>query len=154
MTPKQNPSPMSVKMETMLVVRVAGHTHRLTLEKARDLHTMLSKYLAGSAQTAEAEKIRRVQACVIEHFGLNRQTFMSRAQDQTYSWPRQIAMYLAREFAPTLNLTEIGNEFCREHTTISYGLKEVNARMSTIPKAKQEVETIRAKLMTNGHSIA
>jgi chromosomal replication initiator protein len=152
MTAKQNPSPMSVKMETMLVIRIAGTKHRLTLEKARDLHAMLSKYLAGNAQTEEAEKVKLVQACVIKHFGLNRQTFMSRAQDQTYSWPRQIAMYLARELAPTLNLTEIGNEFCREHTTVSYGLKEVDARMSTNPKAKLEVEAIRAKLVNNGHT--
>lgn len=141
-----NPEPMSVKMETTFVIRIASCNHRLTLEKVRLLHSLLGRYILGNEQSDGADKARTIQACVVEHFGLHQGTFMSAARDETYSWPRHLAIFLTREMLPELSTTIVGNLFQRERSTISYAEKEVRDRMAAYPQAKQDVDAIRAKL--------
>lgn len=144
---------LSVRMETLLVIRIGGCTHRLTLDRARDLNMLLSKFLKAKAQTAEAKKVRAIQECVMEHYGLNCETFASVARDETYAWPRQVAMFLSREMVPALSRTEIGNEFGRDSSTVSHAVNRVSDRMSVCPKSKSDVEALRRKLSSNGHNI-
>ncbi len=141
-----NERAMSVRMETVLVIKIAGHTHRLTLEKARDLNAMLSKYLSGNAQSEEARKVKSIQEHVVKHFGLHPDTFASTARDDGYSWPRHIAMFLSREMVPAITTTELANCFCRERSTIQYALKSVANRMAESAKHKNEVEAMRREI--------
>lgn len=146
-------SDLSVRVETLLVVKIGNHTHRLTLEKARRLSVMLSKYISGNAMCADVEKVRKIKSCVVEHFGLNADVFDSEVRDEAYSWPRHAAMLLSREFAPALTFTALGNEFRREHSTINHGIKAARNRIESDAKAKREFESLRHKLTTNDHNI-
>lgn len=141
---------MSVTMQSVLIVKIAGKSHRLTMEKARDLHSSLCKFLSGTVQTGGAKRVREIQRCTIEHFGLTGEMFVSRARHECYAWPRFIAMSLAREMVPELTLTEIGNEFGREHSLIRYAVKEVANRLTAYPEKRKDVDAIRAKLNGGG----
>lgn len=141
------PSAMSVHMETSLIINIEGLNHRLTLEKARDLHEKLGQFISANAQSKETQKIK---ACVVEHFGLNAGTFSGRCRRETYAWPRMIAMFLSWEMRVSrITLTELGREFGRNHTTVMYNIRRIKELIEMYPEKRKDVEAIRAKL--NGH---
>lgn len=141
---------MSVKMETKLVVKIAGCTHKLTMEKANELYERIGAFIRGNAHCEDAKLVRNIQACVVKHFGLNAHTFAGRYRHQTYAWPKMIAMFLARDLTTRMSLSDIGNEFGRDHGTILYAIRQTANRIENEPAKRADVEAIRAKLNGNG----
>lgn len=72
--------------------------------------------------TEPAPKIADIQAAVAAHFRIKLADMTSPRRARCVARPRQIAMYLSREFT-TASLPGIGRAFgYRDHTTIMHGI--------------------------------
>ena len=88
------------------------------------------------ARRARQLSIEQIQRTVAKYYNIKYTDMLSPRRNRTIARPRQMAMFLAREFTKH-SLWEIGNEFSgRDHTTVLYAcrqietLKEENADMA------------------------
>jgi chromosomal replication initiator protein len=87
-----------------------------------------------------------IQDVVAEVFGLTRDELLSPARTARIAWPRQVAMYLAREHTRE-TLPAIGAHFGgRDHSTVVHACKRAASRIGTDPEAYDAVATITARL--------
>ena len=75
--------------------------------------------------------VAEIQAATCELFGLSSQELLSSSRAARVAWPRQIAMYLAREITGQ-SLLSIGQEFGgRDHTTVLHACRRASAKISS-----------------------
>jgi hypothetical protein len=90
--------------------------------------------------------IRRIQAAVARHFGIQLPEMWSARRSREVARPRQVAMYLARELTP-MSLPCIGNRFGkRDHTTVMHAIKTVERLVATDPEFAADVAVLREEL--------
>ncbi|UUY06391.1 hypothetical protein LRS13_03900 [Svornostia abyssi] len=98
---------------------------------------------AGAALTVE-----HIQDVTCEAFGVTRDDLLSTSRAASVAWPRQVAMYLAREHT-TESLPSIGRSFGgRNHTTVMHACKRTSERMASDPEAYETVRALTARLCT------
>jgi chromosomal replication initiator protein len=86
--------------------------------------------------------IGEIQAAVGEHFGLSADELLSATRTQRVAWPRQLAMYLARELTGE-SLPAIGREFGgRDHTTVLHAWRRTTARIASDAPSRLAVEKL------------
>jgi len=79
--------------------------------------------------------IQTIQSEVCRYFNISKSQLVGNKRSQSVVYPRQIAMYLARELTD-LSLPKIGEEFGgRDHTTVMYA----NTKISKIINTQREV---------------
>lgn len=87
-----------------------------------------------------------IQDTVAVSYGINPRLMRMPARDRFASWPRQVAMYLARELT-NKSLANIGQIFGhRDHTTVIYAISQVEKRMAADPLYRADVEALREAL--------
>ena len=87
-----------------------------------------------------------IQKKVAEHFDVRVADMTSRRRPQNIAFPRQIAMYLARELTKS-SLSEIGEAFGgRDHGTVLHAHRLVQERMRTEEKIRQTVSFLESHL--------
>ncbi|HEY2142330.1 MAG TPA: chromosomal replication initiator protein DnaA [Solirubrobacteraceae bacterium] len=125
------------------VVAFSSLTGRsLTAELAREVLDSLYPRTTTGARTA-ARSITEIQAAACEHFGLSTEELLSSARAPRIAWPRQVAMYLARELTDE-SLPAIGRHFGgRDHTTILHACRRTSARIAEDPLAREAVEKLQ-----------
>ena len=102
----------------------------------------------GGHQSARTPTVTEVQKLTCEAFGLTREELLSSSRATRVSWPRQVAMYLAREHTGA-SLPSIGAEFGgRGHTTVLHACRRTAERVAADPEASQTVRELRARLST------
>jgi chromosomal replication initiator protein len=124
------------------VVAFSSLTNRpLTADLAREvLRTLYPR--APSASPAKPSSVLEIQAAVGEHFGLAPGELLSSARAPRISWPRQVAMYLARELTGE-SLPAIGRHFGgRDHTTVLHACRRTAARIAADEQARKAVEEL------------
>jgi chromosomal replication initiator protein len=90
--------------------------------------------------------VPRIQAIVCEAFSLTREELISTDRSARISWPRQVAMYLARQHTAE-TLPAIGAQFGgRQHTTVMHAVKATTRRISTDREAYDLVHNLAARL--------
>jgi chromosomal replication initiator protein len=95
-----------------------------------------------AAATPKPSSIAEIQAAVGEHFGLTPGELLSSARTPRISWPRQVAMYLARELTGE-SLPAIGKHFGgRDHTTVLHACRRTAARLADDKHAREAVEKL------------
>jgi chromosomal replication initiator protein len=100
----------------------------------------------GRGATAGPPSVQRIQDVVAEVFGLTRDELLSPTRTARVAWPRQVAMYLAREHTHE-TLPAIGAHFGgRDHSTVLHACKRAASRIGTDPDAYDAVATITARL--------
>ncbi len=83
-----------------------------------------------------------IQRCVAEEFGISLQDLKTKRRNKNIVVPRQIAMYLSREFTE-MSLPEIGSFFGgKDHTTVLHSCKKIKAELSTKPPLKEKIDRI------------
>ncbi|HEX3452034.1 MAG TPA: chromosomal replication initiator protein DnaA [Solirubrobacteraceae bacterium] len=103
------------------------------------LDTLYPRKPAGHARRCSASEI---QAAVCEHFGLSPGDLLSNSRTARVAWPRQLAMYLARELTGQ-SLPTIGREFGgRDHTTVMYACRRAARRLEGDSDARAAVEKL------------
>ncbi len=132
------------------VVAFSSLTGRpLTAELAREVLDTLYPRSAASATSLPAS-IAQIQAAVGEHFGLSPAELLSTARTARISWPRQVAMYLARELTGE-SLPAIGRQFGgRDHTTVLHAWRRTAARIADDGDARQAVDKLCRNLTGRG----
>jgi chromosomal replication initiator protein len=116
-------------------------TAELAVEVLDKLYPRPPSHAGGGAGS-----IAEIQAAVGTHFGLSPQELLSTSRSARVAWPRQLAMYLARELTEE-SLPAIGRHFGgRDHTTVMYACRRASARIDDDASVREAVEKLRATL--------
>jgi chromosomal replication initiator protein len=94
------------------------------------------------SEQAGRHSIGEIQAAACEHFGLSPGELLSSGRTARLAWPRQVAMYLAREMTGE-SLPAIGRQFGgRDHTTVLHAWRRTSARIASDEASRQAVEKL------------
>jgi chromosomal replication initiator protein len=97
---------------------------------------------AAQAERRSPRSVADIQAAACEHFGLSSDELLSSARTARIAWPRQVAMYLARELTGE-SLPAIGRHFGgRDHTTVLHAWRRTTARMAADEASREAVEKL------------
>src|SRR6266404_3271791 len=90
--------------------------------------------------------IEQIQRKVAEHFDVRLADMTSKRRPASIAFPRQVAMYLARELTKS-SLNEIGDAFGgRDHGTVLHACKLVKRRMKEQDNIRQTISFIDSSL--------
>jgi chromosomal replication initiator protein len=113
---------------------------------ADEVLTQLYGRAAARAAAAGPPSIERIQELVAEAFDVTREELLSPSRAARVAWPRQVAMYLAREHTHE-TLPAIGRSFGgRDHSTVLHACKRAADRIGSDPDAYDAVTSIAARL--------
>jgi chromosomal replication initiator protein len=88
----------------------------------------------------------RILAVVSEAFGVRPEALCSRRRTHSVALPRQVAMYLLRQFTE-LSLAEVGSLFGgRDHTTVIYACEKIATRMGLEPSFSDKLNGLISTL--------
>jgi chromosomal replication initiator protein len=100
---------------------------------------VLKNFLKSPDRIVTVEQIQKV---VADHFGIPEEAMKVKKRTSTLAYPRQIAMYLARELT-SISYTELGNRFGgRDHTTVMHACDKVTAARETDPELRQILQRL------------
>jgi chromosomal replication initiator protein len=92
--------------------------------------------------------VEDVQAAACDAFGISLEELVSASRSPRVTWPRQVAMYLARELTDQ-SLPAIGRAFGdRDHTTVMHACKRTAERMAGDPAVFTAVRDLTERLQT------
>jgi chromosomal replication initiator protein len=90
--------------------------------------------------------LREIQEQVCTAFDVSLDQLLSASRTATVAWPRQVAMYLARELTDA-TLPAIGRAFGgRNHTTVLHAHRRTAERIASDPEAYDAVRRITLEL--------
>jgi chromosomal replication initiator protein len=94
----------------------------------------------------EQRSIAEIKAAACQQFGVSPEELISAGRTARLTWPRQVAMYLARELTQE-SLPAIGREFGgRDHTTVLHAWRRTSERISNNVASRTTVEDLRTRL--------
>ncbi|MBC7363066.1 MAG: chromosomal replication initiator protein DnaA [Candidatus Aminicenantes bacterium] len=109
---------------------------KIDLELAKEA---LKGLLDASANLITIEKIQKV---VSNHFKLKPSELKSKNNSPRVSFPRQIAMYLAKELTDN-SLPEIGKKFGgKHHTTVLHSIRKIEKLIKEDPEIHREINNL------------
>lgn len=90
--------------------------------------------------------IEAIQKAVSEYFNLEISDLNSKRRTRQLAYPRQIAMYLARELT-NASLPQIGEQFGgRDHTTVLHACDKISAALTEDPILAKIITELKSKL--------
>jgi chromosomal replication initiator protein len=90
--------------------------------------------------------IADIKAAACKQFGISSEELISSERTARLAWPRQVAMYLARELTQE-SLPAIGREFGgRDHTTVLHAWRRTGEKISSNVSLRVAVEELRTRL--------
>jgi len=125
------------------LVAIASLTHSpITLEMSEKA---INDIVSQKEQVISSESI---QETVCKYFNINIRDLKGSKRSNDIAYPRQIAMYLARELAG-LSFPKIGDDFGkRDHTTVMHAYNKIEHEMKQNTNTKLIVESVK-KLLLN-----
>ncbi len=129
------------------VVAFSSLTGRpLTVDLAREVLDGLYPASGSRPARREPRSVSEIQAAACRHFGLTTEELLSTARTARIAWPRQVAMYLARELTGE-SLPSIGRHFGgRDHTTVLHAWRRTTARIADDEASRKAVEKLCGEL--------
>jgi chromosomal replication initiator protein len=120
------------------VVAFSSLTGRpLTSQLAEEV--LASLYPRSATPGDSAHSVNDIQRATCELFGISREELLSTTRTARISWPRQLAMYLARELTDE-SLPAIGRHFGgRDHTTVMHACRRTTARITSDDASREAV---------------
>ena len=105
---------------------------------------ILKDFINDNKKSINVESIQNIVAV---YFNLNIQEMLSPRRSRSLARPRQIAMYLAKQYT-TSSLPEIGRKFSnRDHTTVIHAVKKIEELIKNNNEIKQNIGEIKKKLL-------
>ena len=90
--------------------------------------------------------IPTIQQKVCKHFGITLAEMKGKKRTKHIVIPRQVAMYLSREYT-TSSLPKIGKEFGgKDHTTVIHAHEKIQKLMKEDPDLKQDIADLEKQL--------
>jgi chromosomal replication initiator protein len=111
-------------------------------------HDLAADVLAGLYPELKprARSVREIQEQICDAFGISIEQLLSTTRAAPVAWPRQMAMYLARELTDQ-TLPAIGRAFGgRNHTTVLHACRRTAERIASDPEAYATVRRLTAEL--------
>jgi chromosomal replication initiator protein len=123
------------------VVAFSSLTGRpITAALAREV--LDSLYPSNAIRSQHEHTVSEIQLATCAHFELSSEELLSSARTARIAWPRQVAMYLARELTGE-SLPAIGRHFGgRDHTTVLHAWRRTSARIAADTAARESVENL------------
>ena len=115
-----------------------------TLTKREVDISLVNEALKDIFSTTRVRKIDvdLIKATVAEYFNMKIEDFESKKRTRQIAYPRQIAMYIARELTD-LSLPKIGEEFGgRDHTTVIHACEKISTEMLSDFDLKNKIDSI------------
>ena len=128
------------------LIRLLAHASLNNSEITLDF---TKRILSGIFGKIEKKKIdaEEIKSIVSSYFSISVEDIEGGKRSQDYTIPRQIAMYLIREFT-NLSLPQIGTLFGgRDHTTVIYSVDKIKRELKKDENLKAAVEEIRRMLI-------
>ena len=120
----------------------------------RDIHTPISfsdvERILGDSffhQYTRSVDFDMVVRAVESYFKISRAELLSEKRSKNITHPRQVAMFLIRRYTD-MSYPEIGDGFNKDHTSVMYADRQIQAKMVSEIKVKKEVEKI-AEILTS-----
>jgi chromosomal replication initiator protein len=127
------------------LLRVASFASISGKELTRDVIERLLKDILQE-EARHSVTIEQIQRRVAEHYDVRLADMTSKRRPANIAFPRQVAMYLARELTKA-SLNEIGDAFGgRDHGTVLHACKLVKKRMKEEDNVRQTVSFIDSSL--------
>jgi len=104
---------------------------------------ILKDFINSSSKLVTVESI---QTLVATHFNLNMQEMLSARRSRSLARPRQIAMYLSKQYT-TNSLPDIGRKFSnRDHTTVIHAVKKIDELIKNDNEIRQNITELKKKI--------
>ncbi|HSB18362.1 MAG TPA: chromosomal replication initiator protein DnaA [Bryobacteraceae bacterium] len=131
------------------LVRVVAYANLTRSPITGELASEILKELLPAA-AAKPVTIASLQKIVAEHFDIRVEEMRAKRRTKGVAFPRQVAMYLARELTDA-SLPRIGEEFGgRDHTTVMHACDRVKAAIAAdaqfAARLKRLVDTLRTTM--------
>jgi chromosomal replication initiator protein len=127
------------------LMRVASFISLTGGNPSQDRVELLLKDLLQE-EARRSVSIDNIQKRVAEHFDVRIADMTSKRRPKNIAFPRQIAMYIARELTKS-SLMEIGDAFGgRDHGTVLHAHRLVKERITTDEKIRQVVKFLQDQL--------
>ena len=94
----------------------------------------------------QTRTLTEIQAAACQHFNISPEELLSSSRTARVAWPRQVAMYLARELTDE-SLPAIGRHFGRrDHTTVIHAVRRAEQKIVKDPASRKAVDNLRYAL--------
>ena len=105
---------------------------------------ILKDFINSNVKSVNVEFIQNL---VASYFNLNIHELLSPRRSRSLARPRQIAMYLAKQYT-TNSLPDIGRKFSnRDHTTVIHAVKKIDELIKKDNEIRQNVIELKKKLL-------
>ena len=120
-----------------------------TVARASLLRRPITLELVGEALEAAGSSrrprtIEEIRERVARSYALGVEELTSRSRRRRVVRPRQIAMYLCRQWTDA-SLKDIGRAFGRDHTSVMYAVEVVERRLLERPQLRYEIEDLATR---------
>jgi chromosomal replication initiator protein len=107
--------------------------------------------VGGVVLSRPTPSLEAIQDAVCDAFAITRDELLSPSRAARLVWPRQVAMYLARENTD-LTFPDIARRFGRRnHTTVMHAVKRTADRLTSDREAFDTVRELTERLSGGGH---
>lgn len=89
--------------------------------------------------------VKLIQEEVCKYYNIKLEDFKSRKRTKNIAYPRQIAMYLARELTD-LSLPKIGEEFGKDHTTVIHAYEKISNEIKQDELLSRQIEELKKRI--------
>lgn len=90
--------------------------------------------------------IRLIQEEVARHYEMRTEEFKAKKRTRAVAYPRQVAMYIAREITDA-SLPKIGDEFGgRDHTTVMHACEKIDRERHADPQLSSMIDSIISRI--------
>ncbi|MDH3214755.1 MAG: chromosomal replication initiator protein DnaA [Candidatus Krumholzibacteria bacterium] len=123
-----------------LVVHASVHRTQMTIETAQEILKHLIKHEPRKTNIALIQKV------VSQHFRVPVDAMKSKVRTAAYVFPRQVAIYLARDIT-NCSLTQIGQRFGgRDHTTVIHACQKIANKTKDDVALKATIQQLKREL--------
>ena len=108
----------------------------------RDMSTDLAQEVLADLWGAEEKVITidQIQRKVCDHFGVKLSDLKAKNRTKAVAFPRQVAMYLARQLTHA-SLSEVGRAFGgKDHTTVLHAVDKIQTLLQEDPKLRKQID--------------
>lgn len=131
------------------LIRLVACSSLTNRQITSDLATEVLRDLASQSRQKQIN-IDLIQEVVAEHFGLRVADLKAKKRTRSLSFPRQVAMYLARELTDS-SLPRIGEAFGgRDHTTVIHAYERVQEDLKEDETLADTLGRIVRRLQSSG----
>lgn len=127
------------------LIKVIAYSSLVNREIDTELAEEALKDLVANKQQAKTINMALIKEVIAEYYNLSLEEINSKKRTQSIAFPRQIAMYLARELTNS-SLPQIGEDFGgRDHTTVIHAHNKIENKL----KKDADFKRVINKLVEN-----